>query len=162
MALTGIYRIINIITGDSYVGSSKHMQARWKTHKTKLKGNYHDNPKLQNAYNKYGADAFKFEILEICPADLLLIREQERLDTGRYIYNICTLAQQPPIPYGNSHNKGRILSEEHKAKIRAANSGISRNKGRKLSADHKTKLSEATKAQWERQRINKSLNKEDI
>ena len=39
---------------------------RWDCHKAQLRGNYHDNPHLQNSWNKYGEENFKFEILEIC------------------------------------------------------------------------------------------------
>ena len=43
---------------------------------------------LQRAYNKYGKDAFSFEIIEICTFDSLLLREQFYLDTLNPEFNI--------------------------------------------------------------------------
>jgi group I intron endonuclease len=81
MKLSGIYRIKNIITGDCYVGSAVNIERRWKKHQWMLKANRHCNPKLQNSYNKYGVDAFKYEIFEIFPEEYIIQREQERIDT---------------------------------------------------------------------------------
>ena len=137
MILSGIYRIKNIITNDCYVGSSVNIERRWKQHHRRLKKNTHDNQYMQNAYNKYGTDAFKYEILEICPAELILEREQERLNSKSYAYNICTVA---------GSTAGRVLSAEHKARISAANKGkTSHRSGQKISAEHKAKIGAANK-----------------
>ena len=140
---SGIYRIKNIITNDCYVGSSINIEKRWREHQRALKRNKHRNPKLQNAYNKYGVDSFKYEIFEICPVEFLLEREQERLDSGAFSYNICMVA-------GNT--AGRKASDETKAKLSAAKKGekhsdetkakiCASNKGKKRSAETKAKIS---------------------
>ena len=61
--ISGVYRIE--IDGKSYVGSSVNINQRWKQHRTNLKCGRHDNPYMQNAYNKYGN--VKFELLEEMP-----------------------------------------------------------------------------------------------
>ena len=61
---SGIYRITNIINGKFYVGQTIDLIARKSSHFVYLRGNNHHNPKLQAAYNKYGAEAFVFEALE--------------------------------------------------------------------------------------------------
>ncbi len=61
---SGIYKITNTTNGKFYIGSSKNIDERWDNHKQYLRGNYHINPKLQNAWNKYGEDKFIFEIIE--------------------------------------------------------------------------------------------------
>lgn len=70
--ISGIYSIT--INHQIYIGSSKNLKARWAGHKSLLKHNKHHNSILQNYYNKY--EKLLFEILEECPENLLLEREQ--------------------------------------------------------------------------------------
>lgn len=56
-----IYSIINNITKQRYVGQTTNYYRRKKEHLSKLKENKHPNPKLQNAWNKYGEENFVFE-----------------------------------------------------------------------------------------------------
>lgn len=56
----GVYVIENKITGEKYIGISVKMRKRWKNHRYRLNNNIHHSPKLQNAWNKYGAENFKF------------------------------------------------------------------------------------------------------
>jgi hypothetical protein len=48
-----------------YIGSSMDISTRWREHKYDLRMNNHRNQHLQNAYNKYGKDAFVYEVLEL-------------------------------------------------------------------------------------------------
>lgn len=135
MILSGIYRIKNNITGDCYVGSSNNINRRFSDHRRYLRTNCHINKKLQNSYNKYGEDAFKYEIFEICPVEYLLEREQERLDTGAFSLNICLIAGGAPNVWN-----GKKHSEESKAKMSAAQKGNTNSKGNKHSAETKAKM----------------------
>lgn len=85
---TGIYKITCIENNRIYVGSAKNLNKRWLRHLSDLKNNKHINIHLQRAYNKYGKDTFLFEVVEICPVDELLIREQFYLDTLNPEFNI--------------------------------------------------------------------------
>lgn len=72
----GIYKIRNVIDGKVYVGStSRSFEKRWHGWRADLrrnKGNHH----LLAAWNRYGADSFRFEILEIVTdTSALLARE---------------------------------------------------------------------------------------
>lgn len=58
-----VYRIFRHETGDAYVGSSVHPPSRWVRHKSSLNCQKHHSPHLQRAWNRYGADAFDFEVL---------------------------------------------------------------------------------------------------
>jgi len=69
MTLSGVYQIVNIINGHKYIGSSTNLKKRLGVHKNMLKSDKHDNPHLQNAWNKYGKENFKFEIICSCPED---------------------------------------------------------------------------------------------
>jgi len=77
------YSITNTINGKIYIGQSTAYSRRWSEHKRKLRKNTHENRSLQQDYNKYGKDAFVFEVLEEYPADtsskLLLERERETM-----------------------------------------------------------------------------------
>ena len=56
-----IYKIINLITNEKYVGQTTNFNRRKHEHLNKLRLNCHPNPKLQNVWNKYGEDNFNWE-----------------------------------------------------------------------------------------------------
>lgn len=62
----GIYKITNIANGMFYVGQSNNIYHRWKQHKTKFEKGKHDGGAFQYDYNLFGAEAFRYEILEVC------------------------------------------------------------------------------------------------
>jgi group I intron endonuclease len=148
MKLSGIYRIKNIITSDCYVGSAVNIERRWREHKRQLKKNMHTNIHMQRSYNKYGVDAFKYEIFEICPAEFLIEREQERIDSGAFSYNLCKVAGSRAGSKQSDEakakiaaaKKGIVFSEETKAKMSAAQKGKKR---KPFSEEHKAKMSAA-------------------
>jgi group I intron endonuclease len=72
---TGIYKILNKITGKFYIGYSTNIQARWYSHKSQLRRNLHANKHLQYAWNKYNENSFDFIIVEECSKDKLCERE---------------------------------------------------------------------------------------
>ena len=53
-----IYKIINNVTGEKYVGQTTNFSRRISDHKEKLRANKHKNPKLQASWNKYGEENF--------------------------------------------------------------------------------------------------------
>ena len=48
----GVYQIKNTKTSNVYIGSSSNITRRWTQHKSALALNKHENPILQNAWNK--------------------------------------------------------------------------------------------------------------
>lgn len=78
---SGIYKITNIKTGVSYIGSSININDRFNQHIRQLNSNSHYNDKLQKAWNKYDQSEFIFEIIEYVEIDHLLTKEQYYLDT---------------------------------------------------------------------------------
>lgn len=99
--MQGVYAWINTANGKVYVGSATNV-ARRKYHHTRLLTKHkHPNSHLQAAWNKYGADAFHFEILEQVE-DLLWLRAREqawitRLDAcdREFGYNVTSDAWAP-------------------------------------------------------------------
>ncbi len=114
---SGIYKIINLVNNKSYIGSAVNLKRRQQEHFQRLLTNTHHNQHLQRAYDKYGKDQFKFEILLECPINEMISTEQRFLDTFEPEYNICRIA-------GSA--LGRKMTEEHKNKISIANAGKKR------------------------------------
>lgn len=79
--ICGIYCIENLINHKKYIGSSINIYQRWSNHKSDLRGNRHHNNHLQDAWNKYGENNFKFSIIELCDEAEIKEREQYYLDT---------------------------------------------------------------------------------
>jgi group I intron endonuclease len=147
MAVSGIYRILNIVSGKAYIGSAANVKARLNWHKCYLRKGKHPNIKLQRTWAKHGEDAFLFELIEEVEVPSLNIREQHYMDTysaASIGYNIAPNAEG---------NRGRTLTPEHRAKIGASSRGKPRSpetrarisaaqKGKKLSPEHIEKLRE--------------------
>ena len=63
-SLNPIYKIINIITGDFYIGSSLNLMNRYKNHINKLNKQNHRNNILNRAWKKYGSKSFVFVVID--------------------------------------------------------------------------------------------------
>lgn len=112
--ISGIYEIINLVNGKSYIGSAINLNKRFVQHFSNLKNNRHSNRYLQSAWNKYERQ-FEFRIIEIVEDKTkLLEREQFWIDT-RQTYNRNIGYNLRPKA---SSNLGRITSEETKIKLR--------------------------------------------
>lgn len=84
-----VYRITNIINDMMYFGSTKDFQARKKQHLEDLFNKKHHNYKLQRDFDKYGATAFKFEILQCFSNQKdMLVHEYQLINSTSKIYNI--------------------------------------------------------------------------
>ncbi len=112
----GIYKLVNKVTGQCYVGQSQRVKKRIKEHFRLLRWNKHTNPHLQNAYNKYGAKNFYGAIeVECNNLDELDHLENAFLCGDAWfdeptVYNIADFAKAPM--------RGKTHSEEVKKRIR--------------------------------------------
>lgn len=142
---SGIYAIKNKMNNKMYIGQSVNVNKRKSYHLWLLRNNSHFNPKLQNAFNKYGEENFEFVILEKCNKEELDDKEIEyisRYNTTNNGYNICE---------GGEGSLGRTLSEETKQKISNANTG------RKQDEVAKKRKSEAIKELWKTAEYRKKM-----
>lgn len=74
--ICGIYQILNTKNNKRYIGLSIHCGYRFLQHKRELNKNRHSNEHLQAAWNKYGAAAFEFSVIEAAPRTQLPEREK--------------------------------------------------------------------------------------
>lgn len=142
--ICGIYKILNVIDNNKYIGSSNEIEKREYTHFNNLRNNNHINSKLQEAYNIVGEKNFKFSIIKEVRFPInynsfnirkgLEIIEQAFVDYLDPEYNICKKivssrlgvkhSEEAKNKMSESH-KGKILSRDHIEKIRKANTGKS-------------------------------------
>ena len=85
--ICGIYKITNIITGDFYIGSSKDVKSRWKSHKKPSTWNKCSNNPMYHDMQEYGLDKFVFELLEEVEPEELKVTEQQFIETLKPSYN---------------------------------------------------------------------------
>jgi len=122
MAFVGVYRITNKQNGKFYIGSSDDVVRRWSRHLLDLKKNRHDNPYLQNAWNKYGGDSFIFEIYKECSLEELLVKEQTELDLYVGTPNCYNIRKSAVCPVAS----GSVRPQWVREKISAAQKGVPR------------------------------------
>ena len=94
-----IYKIRNVINDKFYVGSTVDSRKRFWAHRKALRLGNHDCIHLQRAWDKYGEDCFKFEVIEqLNSKEELYPAEQKWLDEhfGKdHCYNVAAHADSP-------------------------------------------------------------------
>lgn len=117
-AQPGVYRIRNLRTGKTYVGSSDDMADRCKRHLRLLHQGRHHSLKLQRSFDKHGEAAFEFKPLLVCAVKDLLFFEQRALDAFDAVrrgYNVAATAGAPM--------RGRTHTTRTKEKMSGASLG---------------------------------------
>ncbi len=126
-----IYKITNTVNGKSYIGQTIHdaEKTRIRQH---LTSNSKGSRRIKDDIEKYGQDAFTYEILHdgILPEFLNMLEKEE----------IARFNTVSPHGYNQtSGGEGGSLSEETRRKISEAH------KGKKFSEEHRQNISEAAK-----------------
>lgn len=126
---SGVYRWVNTITGETYIGSAISLSKRFSVYFSIKSINEvlsRSKSKILSAILKYGYSAFRLEIFEVCDPNQTIDREQYYLDLLKPEYNILSVA---------SSSLGKLHFEETKSKI------SNTFKGRSLSKETKEKMS---------------------
>lgn len=153
--MIGIYKIVNLLNGKQYVGSSINIRFRWSQHIRDLRRNRHSNPKLQRAWNAVGEEVFEFLVIEEIAAkpnetrnviaERLLCLEQRYLDSAKFTtsgyYNVSFRADAPPVQMGRRRSLGHRHSDEIKKLIADASRGNTNATGYKHTADALRRMS---------------------
>lgn len=117
----GVYKIKNKVTGLCYVGQSQRVKKRVAEHFRLLRRNTHTNPKLQNAFNKYGEEAFEWTLEVECEDVEDLDKIEEAFLSGEAFfeeptfYNIADFAKCPMRGKKHTEATKQRLSEIRRA-----------------------------------------------
>ncbi len=149
---SGIYCIINIHNGRTYIGSAINIYIRWHCHVQELKSGKHGNVYLRDAFKKHGLIGLVFSVVErVDDKTNLIAREQFYMERFKSIvpngYNILPIAGSRLGTKASDETKLKqsvarqryVTSDETKAKISAAHTG------RIITDIHKERLSKAAK-----------------
>lgn len=70
-SVSGVYEILNLKTGQFYIGMTRNLNRRCETHFRELLDCKHHIEQLQNDFNLYGIENFKFYVIIYCrPSEL--------------------------------------------------------------------------------------------
>lgn len=154
-----IYKIENLVNGKLYIGltTRTNPNKRRSQHFHKLRYNIHPNGYLQNAFNKYGENAFEFKCIDHA-LDKKSLDKLEKIYIEKYNsmnriygYNLkdggfhAKHSPETCKKIGNVH-RGKYVSKESRNKMSKSHTG------KKLSEKTRLKLSNVKKG------IPKSLN----
>ena len=138
--MTGVYCIRNLITGEFYIGSAaRNITDRWAQHRHELRIGEHGNFRLQAAWRFYGEANFRFTVVEECPPERCLEREQWFIDIFYPEYNIARVA---------GSRLGLKHSIETRAKLSAMMIGTHRHLGCKHSPESLAKMRRPRLKYW--------------
>lgn len=173
---SGIYKIIHKDSGKYYVGRSVNIQKRFKEHLYNLINNNHHNDNLQNAWNKYGKNAFEFVISEYLENNVSLLKEyeqkyldiikNERLNGINNSYNYAEnsefggpMDEQSRIKISNA-NRNRVWKEESRKKLSILNKGKNNKMYGTIGPNRGKKLSDVTRLKMSKSKIGTKLSNE--
>lgn len=115
--LSGIYRILNKINGNCYIGSSLNVEKRYKHHLSTLRHNSSRCSILQKAFNKYGEDNFEFQVILCCKPECRLYYEQQLIRELNSQYNVFTNVSDSPLRQFTFTEQSKLkMSIAHKGK----------------------------------------------
>ena len=89
MKTSGVYQIINTITGDCYIGSSIDLKKREKEHFRESVWKNKPNKPLYKDMQQYGKDNFLFKPIWLCDPKELKKYEQIAIKKYNPKYNVC-------------------------------------------------------------------------
>ena len=102
--MVGIYKITNLLTGETYIGQSKNIDMRYKEHL------YHSDSYIDQMINEIGDEFFACEIIEEC--------KEEKLDEREDYYIQYYHSNVPGFGYniarGGQHTKSGELNNNVK------------------------------------------------
>ena len=89
MKKSGVYEIVNTITGDFYIGSSVNLEKREKEHFNENYWKHNPNKPLYKDMKQYGKNNFLFKPIWLCNPEELKEYEQIAIEKYNPKYNVC-------------------------------------------------------------------------
>lgn len=116
--ISGVYLIVNTVTKDSYVGSSKDVKKRWSGHRCPSMWAEHPNSPLYLDMQKYGIKNFRFQILAPIEPENLKDAEQKFIEMLKPTYNSINAKgwnvekiRKSQIKYRQSENRKEYMKK---------------------------------------------------
>ena len=88
MKISGVYEIVNTITGDCYIGSTVDLDKREKQHFYESVWKHNPNKQLYKDMKQYGKNNFLFRPIQLCNPEELKKYEQIAIEKYNPKYNI--------------------------------------------------------------------------
>lgn len=107
-----VYKILNLVTKEFYIGSTKNLYKRWLHHTAKSTWKQDSHKKLYINMQEYGIKNFVCEVLKEYPVEKLRDRESYWIDKLQPPLNVRGLYRDPEIA---RINKNRLTREWKKA-----------------------------------------------
>lgn len=159
-----IYKITNLVNKKIYIGQTiqDDVEKRWELHRRLAKKDKGCTA-LKEAFNKYGIDKFKFEVLIICFNEDCIEYEKEYIKKYNALvpngYNISEGGNGGPLFKGKHH------SEETKTKLRETSKAYYSNPENRKKLGEKVKVALEKSEKWQKAlaegRVGENLKKEN-
>jgi hypothetical protein len=159
----GVYIITCIPTQKSIIGETGNVKKRINYHIQNLKGNRHENPYLQNAWNKYGYDNFSFNVLEYCDFAECKVKENyycllHNTHDPEKGFNLRPTGTNLKGKFTEEHKKRISLSLKKSEKFKNRDSGKGM-RGKKHSQETRIKMSNSSKGKKHSEETKLKLSK---
>lgn len=133
---SGIYQIRNTKNNKVYIGQSKRITYRKSQHRRELKDGKHYNIYLQRSFDKYGEDAFVFEVLEYCHEDCLNERERYWIEKKESEYADKGYNAAYAVTQFEHYDKHRRVNKNKRKCVRRVYTEAMKEKQRESLADY--------------------------
>ena len=153
----GVYQITNTITNESYIGSSKNIERRWKNHKKPSTWKRQPNSRLYQAFQEYSVDKFSISIIGLCEESELKQKEDFFIQSRKPAYNHNRAFIQPEkrqerhletsLRYAENHKDDPVEKER-----RNKNSNAWKERNREKAREAVRRWKARKKAEAERQK----------
>lgn len=156
--ISAVYQIINEVTGDRYVGSSKNVFHRWSEHKCPSTWKNHPNNLMYQDFQKCGLENFRFQILAPVMPEYLKQVEQEFIEMLKPTYNDRRSEGWDVERYKEHQRKWRQSDKGKEADRKYRQS----EKGKEVNIKATMKYNQSLKGKEYRRKYNQSERYKDI
>lgn len=111
-----VYRVVNRITGDCYVGGSAQARKRGYQHARLLANGDHYNRAMLDSYRMHGAIAFGIEVLDLCEVAEISARETAWIERLKPAFNLQAKAGEIRLNVAS-----RAVRPQRRKAVHAAN-----------------------------------------
>ena len=114
MKISGIYEIVNTITGDYYIGSTVDLERRKKEHFRESVWKRESNKLLYKDMKQYGKNNFLFKPIQLCNPEDLKKYEQIAIEKYKPKYNVkAAYIGLSKEEYQKQYYKENIADKKH-------------------------------------------------